>query len=108
MHAEAFPRPALPRDDGLGRAVAWAVGLHVLLALVLLLSPLLSVPCSARASHMALAARSGMVSPSAMMMASAPVACGCCCLIHFCFAFASAASTSWRTSGWPSSCVATM
>lgn len=42
MHAEAFPRPALPRDDGLGRAVAWAVGLHVLLALVLLLSPLLS------------------------------------------------------------------
>ena len=42
MHAEAFPRPAAPRDDGLGRAVAWAIGLHVLLALVLLLSPLLS------------------------------------------------------------------
>jgi len=42
MHAEAFPRPAVPRDDGLGRAVAWALGLHVLIALVLLLSPLLS------------------------------------------------------------------
>lgn len=41
MHAEAFPRPAMPRDEGLGRAVAWAVGLHLLLALVLLLSPLL-------------------------------------------------------------------
>ena len=41
MHAEAFPRPALPRDDGLGRAVAWAIGVHVLIALLLLLSPLL-------------------------------------------------------------------
>lgn len=40
MHAETFPRQAMPQDEGLGRAVAWAVGLHVLIALLLILSPL--------------------------------------------------------------------
>ena len=39
MHAEAFQRQTLPQDEGLGRAVAWAIGLHVLLLVVLLVSP---------------------------------------------------------------------
>src|SRR5690606_6570839 len=42
MHAEAFQRPAAPQDEGLGRALAWAVGVHVLVVAILLLSPLLS------------------------------------------------------------------
>ena len=42
MHADAFPRPAPAQDEGLGRAVAWAVGVHLLVLVVLLLSPLLS------------------------------------------------------------------
>ncbi len=41
MHADAFQRPAPGQDEGLGRAFAWAIGLHLLLAAVLLLSPLL-------------------------------------------------------------------
>nr|WP_298121606.1 cell envelope integrity protein TolA [uncultured Pseudoxanthomonas sp.] len=39
MHAEAFQRQTLPQDEGLGRAVAWAIGLHLLLLVVLLVSP---------------------------------------------------------------------
>ena len=39
MHAEAFQRQTLPPDEGLGRAIAWAVGLHLLLLAVLLVSP---------------------------------------------------------------------
>jgi len=39
MHAEAFQRQTLPQDEGLGRAIAWAVGLHLLLLVVLLVSP---------------------------------------------------------------------
>ena len=39
MHAEAFQRQTPTQDDGLGRAVAWAIGLHVLLLVVLLVSP---------------------------------------------------------------------
>ncbi len=42
MHADALPRQVDPRDAGLGRAVAWAVGLHVLIALLLIVSPLLT------------------------------------------------------------------
>ncbi len=42
MHAEAFQRPAAPQDEGLGRALAWAVGVHLLVVAILLLSPLLS------------------------------------------------------------------
>lgn len=42
MHAEAFPRPAPGQDEGLGRAIAWAVVLHLVLVAILLLSPLLS------------------------------------------------------------------
>ncbi len=43
MHAEAFQRPAgAPQDEGLGRAIAWAVVLHLALLAILLLSPLLS------------------------------------------------------------------
>lgn len=42
MHADALPRQSGPRDDGLGRAVAWAIGLHLLLAALLLISPLLN------------------------------------------------------------------
>lgn len=42
MHAEAFQRPAAPQDEGLGRALAWAVGVHLLVLAILLLSPLLS------------------------------------------------------------------
>src|SRR5690606_41640294 len=42
MHAEAFQRPGPGRDEGLGRAVAWAVALHLGLLAVLLLSPLLT------------------------------------------------------------------
>ena len=39
MHAEVFQRQTLPQDEGLGRAVAWAVGLHLLLLVLLLVSP---------------------------------------------------------------------
>ncbi len=42
MHAEAAPRHPAQRDEGLGRAVAWAVGLHLLLAVLLIVSPLLT------------------------------------------------------------------
>lgn len=42
MHADAFPRPAAPQDEGFARAVAWAVGVHLLVVAILLLSPLLS------------------------------------------------------------------
>ncbi|WP_202844431.1 cell envelope integrity protein TolA [Luteimonas saliphila] len=42
MHADAFPRPAHVQDEGLGRAIAWAVVVHLLVAAILLLSPLLS------------------------------------------------------------------
>ncbi|TYT23072.1 protein TolA [Luteimonas viscosa] len=42
MHADAFPRPAPAQDEGLGRAIAWAVVVHVLVVAILLLSPLLS------------------------------------------------------------------
>jgi len=43
MHADAFQRPAgAPPEEGLGRAVAWAVLVHVLVLAILLLSPLLS------------------------------------------------------------------
>jgi len=41
MHADAFRRPAPGQDEGLGRAIAWAIGLHLLLAVLMLLSPLL-------------------------------------------------------------------
>ena len=39
MHAEVLQRPPSPQDEGLGRAVTWAVGLHLLLLALLLLSP---------------------------------------------------------------------
>ena len=39
MHAEVIQRQRPPEDEGLGRAVAWAIGLHLLLLVVLLLSP---------------------------------------------------------------------
>jgi colicin import membrane protein len=39
MHAEVLQRQRPPQDEGLGRAVAWAVGLHLLLLVVLLVSP---------------------------------------------------------------------
>ena len=39
MHAEVIQRQRPPEDEGLGRAVAWAIGLHLLLLAVLLLSP---------------------------------------------------------------------
>lgn len=42
MHADAFPRPAPGQDEGLGRAIAWAVVLHLVVVAILLLSPLLS------------------------------------------------------------------
>lgn len=42
MHAEAFHRPVPGHDEGLGRAVAWAVALHLGLLALLLLSPLLT------------------------------------------------------------------
>lgn len=42
MHAEAVQRPAFAQDQGLGRAIAWAIGVHVLIALLLLLSPYLT------------------------------------------------------------------
>ena len=35
MHADAFPRREVPQDDGYTRAIAYAVGVHVLLALFL-------------------------------------------------------------------------
>lgn len=41
MHAEATERRTFARDDGLGRAIAWAVGLHLLIVLLLLVSPYL-------------------------------------------------------------------
>lgn len=39
MHAEVIQRQRPPEDEGLGRAVAWAIGLHLLLLAVLVLSP---------------------------------------------------------------------
>ncbi|WP_313929114.1 cell envelope integrity protein TolA [Pseudoxanthomonas sp.] len=39
MHAEVLQRQRLPEEEGLGRAVAWAIGLHLLLLAILLLSP---------------------------------------------------------------------
>jgi colicin import membrane protein len=39
MHAEVLQRQRPPQDEGLGRAVAWAIGLHLLLLAILLLSP---------------------------------------------------------------------
>lgn len=43
MHADALQRPAgTPPEEGLGRAIAWAVVVHVLVLAMLLLSPLLS------------------------------------------------------------------
>ncbi|WP_447938723.1 cell envelope integrity protein TolA [Pseudoxanthomonas mexicana] len=42
MHADVAPRHPAQRDEGLGRAVAWAVGLHLLLAVLLIVSPLLT------------------------------------------------------------------
>ena len=39
MHAEVIQRQRPPEDEGLARAVAWAIGLHLLLLAVLLLSP---------------------------------------------------------------------
>lgn len=39
MHAEVIQRQRPPQEEGLGRAVAWAVGLHLLLLVVLLVSP---------------------------------------------------------------------
>ena len=42
MHADAIQRPpGAPPEEGLGRAIAWAVVVHVLLLAMLLLSPLL-------------------------------------------------------------------
>lgn len=38
MHAEVLQRQQPPHEEGLGRAVAWAVGLHVLLLALLLVS----------------------------------------------------------------------
>ena len=38
MHAEAFPRGAVPQEEGFGRAIAYAVGIHLLLALLLWVS----------------------------------------------------------------------
>ncbi|RYZ69052.1 MAG: protein TolA, partial [Lysobacteraceae bacterium] len=35
MHADASPRAGSPQQDGYGRAVAYAVGVHVLMALLL-------------------------------------------------------------------------
>ncbi len=42
MHADVAPRHPAQRDEGLGRAVAWAIGLHVLLLVLLLVSPFLT------------------------------------------------------------------
>ena len=39
MHAEVLQRQRPPQEEGLGRAVAWAVGLHLLLLVLLLVSP---------------------------------------------------------------------
>ena len=39
MHAEVLQRQRPPQDEGLGRAVAWAIGLHLLLLVMLLVSP---------------------------------------------------------------------
>ena len=39
MHAEVLQRQRPPEEEGLGRAVAWAIGLHLLLLAILLLSP---------------------------------------------------------------------
>ena len=43
MHADAIQRPGgAPQDEGLGRAIAWAIVVHVLVLAMLLLSPLLN------------------------------------------------------------------
>ncbi|MBD9436835.1 cell envelope integrity protein TolA [Pseudoxanthomonas sp. PXM03] len=42
MHAEVLQRQRPVQDEGLGRAVAWAIGLHVLLLVLLLVSPFLT------------------------------------------------------------------
>lgn len=42
MHADAFPRHGQMQGDGLGRAIAWAIVVHVLIVLLLLLSPYLT------------------------------------------------------------------
>ena len=42
MHADVAPRHPAQGDEGLGRAIAWAVGLHLLLAVLLIVSPLLT------------------------------------------------------------------
>ncbi|MGH8063437.1 MAG: cell envelope integrity protein TolA [Pseudoxanthomonas sp.] len=38
MHAEAFPRGGVAQDEGFGRAIAYAIGIHLLLALLLWVS----------------------------------------------------------------------
>ena len=42
MHAEAFQRYSEPRDEGLGRAVALAIALHIAIALVFVLASFFS------------------------------------------------------------------
>ena len=42
MHAEALQRYSAPRDEGLGRAVALAIALHVAIALVFVLASFFS------------------------------------------------------------------
>ncbi|WP_298580460.1 cell envelope integrity protein TolA [uncultured Luteimonas sp.] len=43
MHADALQRPGgAPPEEGLGRAIAWAIVVHVLVVAILLLSPLLN------------------------------------------------------------------
>ena len=43
MHADAFQRPHGARpEEGMGRAIAWAVLVHVLVLAILLLSPLIN------------------------------------------------------------------
>src|SRR5690554_3103843 len=43
MHADAFQRPGgAQQEEGLGRAIAWALVVHVLVVAILLLSPLLN------------------------------------------------------------------
>ncbi|KAF1725095.1 cell envelope integrity protein TolA [Pseudoxanthomonas japonensis] len=39
MHAEVLQRQRPPEEEGLGRSVGWAIGLHLLLLAILLLSP---------------------------------------------------------------------
>lgn len=38
MHAEAYPRGGVAQDEGFGRAIAYAIGIHILLALLLWVS----------------------------------------------------------------------